>query len=63
MGRCSTIRAAFGAPVYDPSILHSPREFFEQVWIGLEIARNRDIIHPTIQPLINREDVPIVFRH
>ncbi|KAI0353193.1 hypothetical protein OH77DRAFT_1512833 [Trametes cingulata] len=72
VNRRSVICAASGAPVYDPrvpwlqddpQILHSSREFFEKVWLGLDLPRNRDTICPAIRPLIDRQDVPVVFCH
>ncbi|OSD06729.1 protein kinase subdomain-containing protein PKL [Trametes coccinea BRFM310] len=73
MSHCNgTICAASGAPIYDPRlpwlqddprIFHSCREFFEQVWLGLDAPKNRDTIRPAIQPLVEREGLPIVFCH
>ncbi|KAI0761487.1 protein kinase subdomain-containing protein PKL [Trametes elegans] len=47
----------------EPRVLRSSQEFFEQVWIGLDLPWNRDTIRPYIRPFIEREDVPIVFCH
>ncbi|RPD67381.1 hypothetical protein L226DRAFT_542479 [Lentinus tigrinus ALCF2SS1-7] len=71
IGRSRTIRASSGAPVSDPRvpwiaddgprIFSIPSDFFKQVWLGLDYPRQRDTIKPIIQPLVDREDVPIVF--
>ncbi|KAL4245086.1 Protein kinase-like domain superfamily protein [Abortiporus biennis] len=47
----------------DPRMLSSIREFFEQVWIGLDFPHLSPILKPLIQPLIERENVPVVFCH
>ncbi|KAL7285134.1 hypothetical protein ACG7TL_000226 [Trametes sanguinea] len=65
------ICAASEASISDPRIpwlREEPRilrcsQFFEQVWLGLDLPWNRDTVLPRIRPLIEREDVPIVFCH
>lgn len=64
---------AVGGPISDPRIpwfqedgprvLSSTKEFFEQVWIGLDFPRLSQTLKPLIQPLIERNDVPVVFCH
>ncbi|KAA1477862.1 protein kinase subdomain-containing protein PKL [Dentipellis sp. KUC8613] len=74
INRRRAICAASGAPISDPRVpwlredsearvIHSTREFFEQVWPGLEWCRHSDTLLPALRPLIEREDVPIVFCH
>lgn len=71
-GRSHSICAASGGFVSDPRIpwageepciFSSPTDFFKQVWIGLDFPRLRDTVKPVIQPLVDRDNVPIVFCH
>ncbi|KAI0646965.1 protein kinase subdomain-containing protein PKL [Trametes meyenii] len=68
------ICAASGAPIADPrvpwlqedspQILPSCRQFFEQVWLGLDFPRNANTLRPLIRPLIEHLDgAPVVFCH
>ncbi|RDX55418.1 protein kinase subdomain-containing protein PKL [Lentinus brumalis] len=70
--RNRTICASSGAPVSDPRVpwvAESPRLFFQpsdflkEVWLGLDFPRQRDTVKPVVQPLVDRNDVPIVFCH
>ncbi|TFY78210.1 hypothetical protein EWM64_g5802 [Hericium alpestre] len=47
----------------DPRVFSSTQDFLEQVWLGLDYARNRETLRPMIRPLIQRADIPIVFCH
>ncbi len=70
--RQRTIAFASGQPIWDPrvpwvaeepQIFHTCQDFFRQVWLGLEFPRFKDTLRPAILPLVQREDVPIVFCH
>ncbi|TFK51169.1 hypothetical protein OE88DRAFT_1807980 [Heliocybe sulcata] len=72
VGRSRCICAASGASISDPHIpwvredpqvFSSSSDFFKQVWVGLNFDRLRNTIKPAIQPLIDRDAVPIVFCH
>ncbi|KAF8073894.1 protein kinase subdomain-containing protein PKL [Lyophyllum atratum] len=64
--------ASFG-PVDDPRIpwvardnprtFSSCKAFAEEVWTGLDWDRNRNTLKPVLEPLIERQDVPVVFSH
>ncbi|KAF7798696.1 hypothetical protein EIP86_009920 [Pleurotus ostreatoroseus] len=64
---------AAGGPIDDPRIpwvtqkapriFNSCPEFAQEVWIGLNGPRNRDTLRPILQPLIDRQNVPVVFSH
>ncbi|RPD64119.1 protein kinase subdomain-containing protein PKL [Lentinus tigrinus ALCF2SS1-7] len=67
-----SISLASGSPIIDPRVpwlADNPRIFttspdlFQQLWIGLGCPWNADTLQPKLQPLIEREDVPIVFCH
>lgn len=68
-----TICDASGGPVEDPRIpwvaQENPRTFpysqafAAEVWVGLDLPRNRDTLQPLIRPVIERDGVPIVFSH
>ncbi|KAI0755183.1 hypothetical protein C8Q80DRAFT_416807 [Daedaleopsis nitida] len=71
-GHTHPICATSGHPISDPRVpwasedlrtFSSPREFFEQVWLGLDFPHLRNTIAPVIRPLVTREDIPIVFCH
>ncbi|KAL1951068.1 hypothetical protein VTO73DRAFT_217 [Trametes versicolor] len=47
----------------EPEVIESSPQFFKHVWLGLDISWNVDTIRPAIQPLIEREDIPVVFCH
>ncbi|OJT04533.1 hypothetical protein TRAPUB_4803 [Trametes pubescens] len=72
IGDHHAISAASGATISDPRIpwlreqpevIESSPQFFKHVWLGLDISWNADTIRPAIQPLIEREDIPVVFCH
>jgi hypothetical protein len=64
---------ASGGPVNDPRIpwvaqenprtFSSCQEFAAEVWTGLDWPSNRDTLQPELQPVIERDGVPIVFTH
>ncbi|KAG2745397.1 hypothetical protein P692DRAFT_20858560 [Suillus brevipes Sb2] len=68
-----TICDASGGPVEDPRIpwvaqenprtFPSSQAFAAEVWVGLDLPRNRDTLQPLIRPVIERDGVPIVFSH
>ena len=47
----------------DPRIFYSGPDFAKEVWTGLDAPRNRDTLRPLVLPLIEREDVRVVFSH
>ncbi|KAF4593337.1 hypothetical protein EYR38_009051 [Pleurotus pulmonarius] len=47
----------------DPRIIYSSREFFQQVWLGLDFPHHADTLRPAILPLVERQGVDIVFCH
>ncbi|PIL36584.1 hypothetical protein GSI_00273 [Ganoderma sinense ZZ0214-1] len=72
VGRSHSICATLGGFVSDPRIpwvreepciFSCPTDFFKQMWIGLDFPRIRETVKLTIQPLVDRDDVPIVFCH
>ncbi|KAH8091770.1 protein kinase subdomain-containing protein PKL [Cristinia sonorae] len=71
--RRQLICTASGAPICDPRIpwfseesprvLSSCQDFLAEVWVGLTLSSNIETIRPIIQPLIERQDIPIIFCH
>ncbi len=66
------IAFASGGPIIDPRvpwladsprIFTTPRDLFQQLWVGLSCPWNAETLQPRLQPLIERGDVPIVFCH
>ncbi|KAH7883399.1 protein kinase subdomain-containing protein PKL [Phlebopus sp. FC_14] len=47
----------------NPRIFTSSRDFAAEVWTGLHWPSNCDTLLPLLKPLIERDDVPIVFSH
>ena len=71
-GRARTICTASGGCIADPRVpwiqedprtFPSPSAFLQQVWIGLDYPHLRHSVRPVIQPLVDRDDIPIVFCH
>lgn len=48
---------------HDPRILTRSKDFAAEVWCGLDGPRNSVTLKPLIQPIIEQQDVPIVFSH
>ncbi|KAI0717995.1 protein kinase subdomain-containing protein PKL [Cerioporus squamosus] len=46
-----------------PRIFTISRDLFQQLWVGLGCSWNAETLQPLLRPLIERDDVPIVFCH
>lgn len=47
----------------DPRVFTTTRDLFQQLWVGLDYPWNVEVLQSRLQPLIEREDVPVVFCH